>query len=154
MPKPKLTQPRPRTLSDPLAAALLPPPNESPEERNLRIQRENDAKRISESIDEQLQQERIERKKARPEVNVLLLGQSESGKSTTLKRESPPPSIASPVVGFCPGCPVTYRLCCFVWVSLRQTPFGSPAVSLPLLYLCTARLTGFPEKHCSPSLAS
>ncbi|KAF9444429.1 G-alpha-domain-containing protein [Macrolepiota fuliginosa MF-IS2] len=78
--------PRPRTLSDPLAAALLPPPDESEEARRHRIQAENDAKRISESIDEQLQQERLERKKVRPEVNVLLLGQSESGKSTTLKQ--------------------------------------------------------------------
>ncbi|KAF5352854.1 hypothetical protein D9756_006129 [Leucocoprinus leucothites] len=33
-----------------------------------------------------LHKEHIERKKARPEVNVLLLGQSESGKSTTLKQ--------------------------------------------------------------------
>lgn len=87
MPKAKLAPPRPRTLSDPLAAALIPPPNESPEDRTKRIQSEIDAKRISEIIDQQLQQERTERKKVRPEVNVLLLGQSESGKSTTLKRE-------------------------------------------------------------------
>lgn len=86
MPKANLDPPRPRTLSDPLAAALQPPPNESPEDRNRRIQSELDAKRISELIDDQLHKEHIERKKARPEVNVLLLGQSESGKSTTLKQ--------------------------------------------------------------------
>jgi guanine nucleotide-binding protein subunit alpha len=87
MPKTKHAQPRPRTLSDPLSAALQPPPNESAEDRSTRIQQEIEAKRHSEIIDEQLQRDRIERKKARAEVNVLLLGQSESGKSTTLKRE-------------------------------------------------------------------
>lgn len=76
-----------RSDSDPLARVLLPPPNESPEERELRIARENDAKKISDGIDEMIRQERIERKKSRAEVNVLLLGQSESGKSTTLKRK-------------------------------------------------------------------
>ncbi|KXN85726.1 Guanine nucleotide-binding protein alpha-4 subunit [Leucoagaricus sp. SymC.cos] len=54
MSKAKHAQPRPRTLSDPLAAALQPPPNESPEDRSKRIQSEIDAKRISEIIDEQL----------------------------------------------------------------------------------------------------
>lgn len=87
MAKAKNIQPRPRTLSDPLAAAIAPPPNESEEERTRRVQAEVDAKRNSERIDELLRQERTEKKKARPEVNVLLLGQSESGKSTTLKRE-------------------------------------------------------------------
>ncbi|KAJ3864905.1 guanine nucleotide binding protein, alpha subunit [Lentinula novae-zelandiae] len=79
---------RRRSLSDfdPLAAALLPPPNETPEEKELRIRAENEAKKISDGIDEMLRQERIERKKTRAEVHVLLLGQSESGKSTTLKQ--------------------------------------------------------------------
>lgn len=81
---------RRRSLSDfdPLAAALLPPSNETPEEKELRIRAENEAKKISDGIDEMLRQERIERKKTRAEVHVLLLGQSESGKSTTLKRQS------------------------------------------------------------------
>jgi guanine nucleotide-binding protein subunit alpha len=78
---------RRRSLSDPLAAALLPPPNETLEEREVRQKRENDAKEMSARIDEQIRQDGIERKKSRAEVNVLLLGQSESGKSTTLKRE-------------------------------------------------------------------
>ncbi|KAJ4470929.1 guanine nucleotide binding protein, alpha subunit [Lentinula aciculospora] len=79
---------RRRSLSDfdPLAAALLPPSNETTEERESRIKAENEAKKISDGIDEMLRQERLERKKARAEVNVLLLGQSESGKSTTLKQ--------------------------------------------------------------------
>jgi guanine nucleotide-binding protein subunit alpha len=114
MPKANFTPPRPRTLSDPLAAALQPPPNESPEDRNKRIQNEIDAKRISETIDEQLQLERFERKKARPEVNVLLLGQSESGKSTTLKRECSllcPCPAADPSSGF----PSVNHITCIPW---------------------------------------
>jgi len=77
---------RRRTLSDPLAAALQPPPNESPIEAAVRLKAEEDAKKVSESIDEMIRQERNERKKSKTEVNVLLLGQSESGKSTTLKQ--------------------------------------------------------------------
>jgi hypothetical protein len=78
---------RRRSLSDPLAAALLPPPNESPVQREMRLKAETEAKKVSEGIDEMIRQERYERKKSKAEVNVLLLGQSESGKSTTLKRE-------------------------------------------------------------------
>jgi len=81
-------KPYSRISPDPLTAALQPPPNESPEDRDKRIQDELDAKRISELIDDQLHKERSERKRVRSEVSVLLLGQSESGKSTTLKRES------------------------------------------------------------------
>ncbi len=79
---------RRRSLSDPLAAALLPPANETPVEKELRLKRETEAKQVSDRIDELIRQERIHRKKTRAEVNVLLLGQSESGKSTTLKRKS------------------------------------------------------------------
>lgn len=88
MPKSQHIEPCSRISPDPLTAALQPPPNESPEDRAKRIQDELDAKRISELIDDQLHKERNERKKVRSEVSVLLLGQSESGKSTTLKRES------------------------------------------------------------------
>jgi len=86
-PKVDLHNVRRRTLSDPLAAALLPPPDESPNDRELRIKAENEAKKVSDSIDEMLRRERIERKRTKTDVNVLLLGQSESGKSTTLKRK-------------------------------------------------------------------
>lgn len=90
MPKAQVVHPpvRRRTYSDPLSAALLPPPDETPFEREARLKAESDAKKISDSIDDMLHQERNERKKIRPEVNVLLLGQSESGKSTTLKRKA------------------------------------------------------------------
>jgi guanine nucleotide-binding protein subunit alpha len=88
MPKAKVELPhaRRRTPSDPLAAALLPPPDESPIEREVRLKAEVDAKKVSDSIDDMIRIERNERKKSKTEVNVLLLGQSESGKSTTLKQ--------------------------------------------------------------------
>ncbi|KAF6754175.1 guanine nucleotide binding protein, alpha subunit [Ephemerocybe angulata] len=82
----KSEQVRRRTTSDPLAAAMLPPANESPVDRENRLQAEQQARRVSEKIDEELRQERKNLNKSRPEVSVLLLGQSESGKSTTLKQ--------------------------------------------------------------------
>lgn len=97
MPKQKAerTPARRRTYSDPLSAALVPPPNETASEREVRLNAELDAKKVSDSIDDMLHQERNERKKLRTEVNVLLLGQSESGKSTTLKRKSFDPFLVS-----------------------------------------------------------
>ncbi|KAG5635583.1 hypothetical protein H0H81_010729 [Sphagnurus paluster] len=73
---------------DPLALALAPPPDETPEARAVRELAEAEAKRVSDGIDEQLKREReAERKKKRP-VKLLLLGQSESGKTATLKSAS------------------------------------------------------------------
>ena len=81
---------RSRSLSytddDPLSKALLPPANESEEERLARLQRESEAKKISDDIDEQIKLEKAALKRRRGQVRVLLLGQSESGKSTTLKQ--------------------------------------------------------------------
>ncbi|KAI9463919.1 guanine nucleotide binding protein, alpha subunit [Russula earlei] len=71
--------------SDPLAAAIAPPHDESPDARTARLRAEAEARRVSDEIDEQLKQERAARRRLRPCVKVLLLGQSESGKSTTLK---------------------------------------------------------------------
>jgi hypothetical protein len=64
--------------NDPLAAVLVPPPDESPEARNIRIAREEDALRVSRAIDESIRSERQANKKNKI-VRVLLLGQSESG---------------------------------------------------------------------------
>ena len=64
---------------DPLAAAIAPPPDETPDARAARLSAEAEARRISDEIDEQLKQERASRRKQRPCVKVLLLGQSESG---------------------------------------------------------------------------
>lgn len=63
---------------DPLTLALAPPPGESPQDREARIQRERDAKKRSDLIDQELSRQRTADKKNLP-VKILLLGQSESG---------------------------------------------------------------------------
>nr|GAT48866.1 guanine nucleotide-binding protein alpha-4 subunit [Mycena chlorophos] len=70
---------------DPLDAALRPPPDETLEERALREEREEHARRVSAAIDAEIKAERLARRKKRI-VRLLLLGQSESGKSTTLRQ--------------------------------------------------------------------
>ncbi|KAJ7243820.1 guanine nucleotide binding protein, alpha subunit [Mycena haematopus] len=75
---------RPSDL-DPLAVVLAPPENESPEEEQSRIGRERAAKQVSDAIDDELTKERQQAKRQPKPVKILLLGQSESGKSTTLK---------------------------------------------------------------------
>ncbi|KAG5638788.1 hypothetical protein H0H81_010017 [Sphagnurus paluster] len=69
---------------DPLTRAMAPPPNETDAEREARLQAEKEAQRRSDAIDEELNRQRIQEKKVHC-VRILLLGQSESGKSTTLK---------------------------------------------------------------------
>jgi guanine nucleotide-binding protein alpha-1 subunit len=88
-------RPRRRSFSDPFEAVLLPPANETPEQREQRLNAEYAAKLVSDNIDQMIANERNAKKKAKAEIKVLLLGQSESGKSTTLKRERaiPCPSI-------------------------------------------------------------
>ncbi|KAJ7213656.1 guanine nucleotide binding protein, alpha subunit [Mycena haematopus] len=71
---------------DPLSLALQPPPDETSQAREARLQLEREAKKRSDLIDEELNRERnAAEKKAAKSVKILLLGQSESGKSTTLK---------------------------------------------------------------------
>ncbi|KAJ6545607.1 guanine nucleotide binding protein, alpha subunit [Mycena capillaripes] len=65
---------------DPIAAALTPPENESPEERHDRMLSERAAKKVSDDIDEQLRRERQQVKRQPKPLKLLLLG-----KSTTLK---------------------------------------------------------------------
>ncbi|KIP09968.1 hypothetical protein PHLGIDRAFT_125945 [Phlebiopsis gigantea 11061_1 CR5-6] len=69
---------------DPLSLLLTPPIDETHEEREQRLQREAEAVRVSEGIDEVIQRERDALKNQKV-LKMLLLGQSESGKSTTLK---------------------------------------------------------------------
>jgi hypothetical protein len=76
-----------RSFSDPFEAVLLPPANETQEQREQRLNAEYAAKLVSDNIDQMIANERNAKKKAKAEIKVLLLGQSESGKSTTLKRE-------------------------------------------------------------------
>ena len=68
---------------DPLSIAWAPPVNESPQEKAERLQSEAHAQRVSDAIDESLRAERAAMKKSRI-VKILLLGQSESGKSIAL----------------------------------------------------------------------
>ncbi|CAK5272243.1 unnamed protein product, partial [Mycena citricolor] len=70
---------------DPFAILLKPPEGETPEQREVRLLLEKEAKEISDSIDEQLSKEKAQERRGPKPVKVLLLGQSESGKSTTLK---------------------------------------------------------------------
>ncbi|KAJ6502886.1 guanine nucleotide binding protein, alpha subunit [Mycena vitilis] len=70
---------------DPIAAALAPASDESSEDREKRIISERAAKQVSDEIDDQLNRERQLAKSQVKPVKILLLGQSESGKSTTLK---------------------------------------------------------------------
>ncbi|KAI8986680.1 G-alpha-domain-containing protein [Trametes punicea] len=70
---------------DPLTAALRPPIDETEEEKAHRLAEEEAAKRVSLAIDEAIRLEDKQRKK-RKLVRLLLLGQSESGKSTTLRQ--------------------------------------------------------------------
>lgn len=64
---------------DPISLALAPPPNESLAQRKLREAEEEQARRISLKIDEQIKVERAALKKNKDCVKVLVLGQSESG---------------------------------------------------------------------------
>ncbi|KAJ3507338.1 hypothetical protein NLJ89_g6356 [Agrocybe chaxingu] len=70
---------------DPLSKALAPPDHETPAEREARLAAQAEAQKRSDAIDEEINRQRLENKKAPKPVRVLLLGQSESGKSTTLK---------------------------------------------------------------------
>ncbi|KAL0579665.1 hypothetical protein V5O48_002365 [Marasmius crinis-equi] len=62
---------------DPLDEALRPPVDETPEQAAIRLQREEEARQISQAIDAGIKAERQEWKKRRI-VRLLLLGQSES----------------------------------------------------------------------------
>ncbi|GLB39783.1 putative G protein alpha subunit [Lyophyllum shimeji] len=71
--------------SDPFIELMRPPPGETPAQAMARQKRELDAQKRSDAIDESIKQAREQAKKERNIIKVLLLGQSESGKSTTLK---------------------------------------------------------------------
>lgn len=70
--------PKGNTDRDPLDHVLRPPLDETEEERSIRLQTEEKAKRVSDAIDEAIRQERQAAKK-KDVVRLLLLGQSESG---------------------------------------------------------------------------
>ncbi|KIY43910.1 G-alpha-domain-containing protein [Fistulina hepatica ATCC 64428] len=74
------------STDDPITQALRPDPLESEMQRKLREFEEAEAKRVSEQIDEELRQERERMRKSKGDVQLLLLGQAESGKSTLQKQ--------------------------------------------------------------------
>lgn len=63
-----------KTDDDPLTRAIAPPPNESPAERELRVAAEQEAKRVSDAIDDELNRQRIADKKSPKPIKILLLG--------------------------------------------------------------------------------
>ncbi|KAF5386311.1 hypothetical protein D9757_008589 [Collybiopsis confluens] len=76
----------PRTNElDPFDDFVRPPVDETPSERANRKMREAKEKLVSDAIDEQIKQDKQALQKTKGLVKILLLGQSESGKSTTLK---------------------------------------------------------------------
>ena len=68
------------STDDPISLLLSPPPNETSEEAALRVARVAEARRISDEIDRNIQAER-DALKNQNVLKMLLLGQSESGKS-------------------------------------------------------------------------
>ncbi|TBU49747.1 G-protein alpha subunit [Dichomitus squalens] len=74
------------TDGDPFTAFLRPPASETEHERVARLQREVEAKRINDSIDEEIKADRERLRKSKQDIRLLLLGQAESGKSTLQKQ--------------------------------------------------------------------
>ena len=64
--------------TDPLALAIAPPPDETPEERAARIRKEQHSKAISDSIDQELEAQRQEARRGIKPIKILLLGASRS----------------------------------------------------------------------------
>ena len=60
---------------DPLARALQPPPDESPDQRELREQMQREASRISSEIDEDIQESRKAFERKKRAIKILLLGE-------------------------------------------------------------------------------
>ena len=59
---------------DPLAQIIAPPPDETDEQRVIRIEAEEEARRVSDKIDEEISQQRLAAKRNPKPVKVLLLG--------------------------------------------------------------------------------
>ena len=74
---------------DPFAHFTKPPPDETPDERARRLSEEQDAAKRSKDIDDALAAEKRELERKSKMIKVLLLGQAESGKSTTLRSMCP-----------------------------------------------------------------
>lgn len=62
------------TTDDPLAHVFAPPPNESQHDKENRVRAEQEAKKRSDAIDEEINKQRASRKNTKP-VKILLLGE-------------------------------------------------------------------------------
>ena len=61
------------SADDPLGQRMRPPPTETDQERKERLLREIRARQVSDGIDEEIRQDREQRKKKREEVKVCAL---------------------------------------------------------------------------------
>jgi guanine nucleotide-binding protein subunit alpha len=61
---------------DPLSQAMMPPEDESPEARALRLEEMQEATRVSREIDESLQESKRVYERRKKAIKVLLLGGS------------------------------------------------------------------------------
>jgi len=59
---------------DPLTLAIAPPPDETAGERETRLRKEAQAKKVSDAIDEELERQRLAERRGPKPVRVLLLG--------------------------------------------------------------------------------
>jgi hypothetical protein len=59
---------------DPLSKALMPPKDESPEARTLRLRKQQEATRVSQEIDETIQESRKTYERRKKAIKILLLG--------------------------------------------------------------------------------
>jgi guanine nucleotide-binding protein subunit alpha len=75
---------RSEDVVDPLALAIMPPADETPEQRAMREMKEAEARRVSELIDEQLKLEKQANQRKKTPVRVLMLGQAESGAPSSI----------------------------------------------------------------------
>jgi len=66
---------------NPFVQGFLRRAGESPQERSQREQEEARAKAVSDAIDEQIERDRVAFERYKKAIKVLLLGQSESGRS-------------------------------------------------------------------------
>ncbi|KAK7002474.1 guanine nucleotide binding protein, alpha subunit [Favolaschia claudopus] len=73
------------SLDDPFAVHMAPPAGETSDQRTARLAAAQNADKTSRQIDEVLLQSKKILDKKKADVKILLLGQSESGKSTVLK---------------------------------------------------------------------
>ena len=68
--------------TDPFYELMQAPPDETPAQKTARLKRELDAQRVSDSIDEDIKQERAMERKKKHIIKVLFLGQAESGEQS------------------------------------------------------------------------